>query len=89
MPICFVNNGVLDFGELTDLEKQWHGLADLPHPTSLRSLNGKLLSVNLVPRAFSLVWGRVDPPPDQGKGPGNEVVCQSLARSLPGSFFRD
>ena len=27
MPICFVNNGVLDFGELTDLEKQWYGWA--------------------------------------------------------------
>ena len=30
MPICFANNAVLDFGGLTDLAKQWHGLADSP-----------------------------------------------------------
>ena len=27
---------------------------------------------NLVPRAFSLAWGRT-PPPSQAKGPGNEI----------------
>ena len=32
--------------------------------------NSHLISnANLVPRAFSLVWG----PPNQGRGPGNEV----------------
>ena len=38
----FTSNAVLDFGGLTHLAKQWHGLPDL---SPLRSLNGKLVSV--------------------------------------------
>ena len=49
MPICFAKNAVLDFGGLTDLAKQWNGLADSPR---LRSLNGNLVSVTCTSTAW-------------------------------------
>ena len=66
--------------------KPTSGFTEIRKPSSVKKLRlnlGVVIDpINLVPKAFSLAWGRGGkgpfpvPPASQGKGPGNEVVIQ-------------
>ena len=44
-------------------------------------------NLNLVPRTFSLAWGRGAPPPSKGKGSGNEVAQILLTSDIKSNIY--